>query len=257
MRPTMRGLVIIFILILFPRNAFGNMVNEHRKPNTEYSDHSVYTSPQAYVFYLSFLSIFCWLITKAYKKRAEAKKKQMSNIDFDEVRKANTKHILDRLLIEKKISQLVKEKYQADIEHKDSALAASSFHLMQLNDTLTQIKEEIQKAIITLEPEKRQAFKTILNIIDDKIGQNDSWESFELHLNNIHNDFLKRLKAEYPDLNHRDIRLCAYLRLNLSSKEIARLLGISVRGIESIRYRVRKKLNLRTNEGLTEFLLNY
>jgi DNA-binding CsgD family transcriptional regulator len=216
-----------------------------------------YKKTWAYLLYVSLLLPIGWLVIKGYKARLEIERKRLSKIHLDEIRKANAKFLYDKLQTEKQIRQLAEEKHKADSEHKDSALAASTLHLMQLNDTLTQVKEEVQKVLITLEPDNRKVFKSIITTIDDKMVQNDSWDSFELHLNKIHNDFLKRLKAEFPDLNPRDIRLCAYLRLNLSSKEIASLLGISVRGIESIRYRVRKKVNLKTNEGLTEFLLNY
>ena len=216
-----------------------------------------YKTSWAYLFYSGLLLTLGWLAIKGYEVGSEARRKRMSKIDLNEVRKVNTKLIFDKLLNDKKMREMTEEKHKADIEYKDSALATSSFHLMQLNGALSQVKEEVQKAVVNLEPEERKIFKGILTAIDDKIVQNDSWESFELHLKMIHNDFLKRLKTEFSELNHRDIRLCAYLRLNLSSKEIARLLGISVRGIESIRYRVRKKLNLKTNEGLTDFLLNY
>ncbi len=69
--------------------------------------------------------------------------------------------------------------------------------------------------------------------------------------------FLTKIKIAYPDLSARELRLCSYLKLNVSSKEIAEYLGISLRGVESLRYRVRKKLGLSTGQDLTEFILKF
>lgn len=66
---------------------------------------------------------------------------------------------------------------------------------------------------------------------------------------------MKTLKDKYPDLTPSDLRLCAFLRMNLASKEIAPLLGISVRGVENHRYRLRKRLNLDADSNLTEFMI--
>ena len=75
-------------------------------------------------------------------------------------------------------------------------------------------------------------------------------EEFDL----VHNDFIKKLRESYPDLTNNEILMCAYLKLNLSTKEIAPLLNISVRGVETMRYRIRKKFNLEREENLNDFL---
>ena len=84
----------------------------------------------------------------------------------------------------------------------------------------------------------------------------EEWKQFSIHFNNVHSNFLITLKEVYPDLNAHEMKLCAYLRMNLSSKEIAQLLSISVRGVEISRYRLRKKLKLHPQEDLFEFLFN-
>ena len=71
----------------------------------------------------------------------------------------------------------------------------------------------------------------------------------------MHQDFINRLKNTHPDLSPREIRLCAYLRMNLSTKEIAPLLNISIRGVEIGRYRLRKKLNLDREDNLIDYLM--
>jgi FixJ family two-component response regulator len=81
------------------------------------------------------------------------------------------------------------------------------------------------------------------------------WETFETNLNQIHNEFIINLSKKYPNLTSKDIKLCIYLKMNLSSKEIAPMMNISFRGVELQRYRLRKKLNLIQDENLSQFLL--
>ena len=87
------------------------------------------------------------------------------------------------------------------------------------------------------------------------MASQDDWKVFQANFEGAHGQFMKILKDNYPDLTSSDLRLCAFLRMNLSSKEIAPLLGISVRGVENHRYRLRKKLNLDGDSNLTEFII--
>ena len=90
---------------------------------------------------------------------------------------------------------------------------------------------------------------------DDRLEQD--WESFSSHFDQVHSDFLKRLKAKYPQISPKDLKMAAYLRLNLSTKEIAPLLNISIRGVEISRYRLRKKLELDTTVNLSEYMMEF
>ena len=85
----------------------------------------------------------------------------------------------------------------------------------------------------------------------------EEWKQFATHFDNTHGDFLKALKEKYPGLTPSELKLCTYLVINLSTKEIAQLLNISVRGVEISRYRLRKKLQIPTETNLYEFLLNF
>jgi len=91
--------------------------------------------------------------------------------------------------------------------------------------------------------------------VDERLE--DDWEKFSYHFDQVHSNFIKRLKQGYPNLTPKDQKLCAYLRMNLTSKEIAPLLNISVRGVEISRYRLRKKLSLNKEENLSEFMMSY
>ena len=83
------------------------------------------------------------------------------------------------------------------------------------------------------------------------------WEVYQNNFNLIHQNFFKRLKEKYPDLTPTDLRFCALLRLNLSTKDIAQFTGLSVRGVEGARYRLRRKLDLPEGTNLVEFLIHF
>jgi FixJ family two-component response regulator len=85
---------------------------------------------------------------------------------------------------------------------------------------------------------------------------NANWDKFAAHFDEVNNDLLKKLKKEFPSLSQSDLKICAYLHLNFSSKQISQLHNISVRGVEIHRYRIRKKLGLQTGQSLSDFLGN-
>jgi DNA-binding CsgD family transcriptional regulator len=103
---------------------------------------------------------------------------------------------------------------------------------------------------------KNEIQKVIKNIEKNIAGDQD-WEQFEIHFDQVHGDFMSRFKKEYSSLSPQEIKLSAYLRMNLSTKEIAYLMNISVRGVEIARYRLRKKLNLERSENLQEYILKF
>ncbi|NNF19490.1 MAG: two component regulator three y domain-containing protein, partial [Flavobacteriaceae bacterium] len=98
--------------------------------------------------------------------------------------------------------------------------------------------------------------KSVIRTIIRNINNEDDWKIFEEAFNNADKDFLKRIKEIHPELTSNDLRLCAYLRLNLSSKEIAPLLNISVRSVEVKRYRLRKKMSLPRENSLSDYILS-
>jgi len=126
---------------------------------------------------------------------------------------------------------------------------------LQKRELLNKIKDEIVK--VKEEPEVDQQTKKIrriIKLIDEQLEVNDDWERFSLYFDKVNNDFLRILKDNFPLLTPTDLKLCAYLRLNISTKAIADLLNLSIRGVESSRYRLRKKLDLSNDVTLFDFL---
>lgn len=141
------------------------------------------------------------------------------------------------------------EKLRQDIDNKNRELGISTMSLIKKNEFLNSIKKELQHV------EDVNNIKHVIKIIDRNINNTDDWHVFEEAFNNADKDFLKKIKQEHPVLTSNDLRLCAYLRLNLSSKEIAPLLNISARSVEVKRYRLRKKMDLPHESSLTDYIL--
>lgn len=148
------------------------------------------------------------------------------------------------------------EQLQADNLRKSQALANSTFNLIQKNNALFNIKEAIGK-VRNDDTHKLSDYHyhTLNRVIDKHLSNNEEWVVFEENFTEVHDHFFKALKQEYPDLTPGDLKLAAYLRMNLSSKEIAPLLNISTRGVENKRYRLRTKLGLDAQANLVEFLM--
>ena len=101
----------------------------------------------------------------------------------------------------------------------------------------------------------KENLSKVVKIIDKNLNNTDDWKMFQEAFNNADKKFLDKIKAKHPELTPNELRLCAYLRLNLSSKEIAPLLNISPRSVEVKRYRLRKKMNLEHDENLTNYII--
>ena len=118
------------------------------------------------------------------------------------------------------------------------------------NSLLNKIKKDL------LQVEDTAQIKNVVKTIDKNLSNNKDWEFFEEAFNNADKDFLHKIKDQHPNLTPSDLKLCAYLRLNLSSKEIAPLLNISIRSVEIKRYRLRKKMDLEHEDGLVDYILS-
>lgn len=155
------------------------------------------------------------------------------------------------------IEKLRNEKLQAEISHKNTELATTTMHLVQKGELMNKLRNNLQKISDkkNLDPEAKAEINRLIRIIDRDASLDEEWNRFSRHFDEVHSDFLQRLREKHPQLSPNDYKLCAYLRMNLSTKEIASLLNLSVRGVEASRYRLRKRLGLQTGENLIDFLL--
>ena len=201
-----------------------------------------YISNEFIIIYSLLIIIISFLVHTLYKRHYTRQKQKLLEAKQKEF-------TLTHLENEKLIMKLKNEKLQQEIESKTRELSASTMNIIKKNELLSTIKQELQESNDSL------GIKSVVKIINRNLTKTSDWELFEEAFNNADSDFLKKIKQIHPNLTPNDLRLCAYLRLNLSSKEIAPLLNISSRSVEIKRYRLRKKMNLEHDNSLVEYIL--
>lgn len=152
-----------------------------------------------------------------------------------------------------RIERLEKKRLEDEIMMKRKELANTTLMAAKKNEVLMDIQGELNKDRDKFSNQYR--LKHIMSKINKAIKNKDEWQVFETNFREVHEDFSKDLLESYPKLTSKDLKLCSYLKMNLTSKEIAPLMGKSVRGVEVHRYRLRKKMNLDSQENLSSFLI--
>ncbi len=208
--------------------------------------------PAKILYFLLFLLGLTWLL-RHQRSSFEKEKNALATTFLQESAEQQRKVARN----EQEITRLRAEKLESEVQHKNQELALATMHLVQKGEILSTLQEELEKTL-----EKKQAVQTlhedirrIIRTLQFDTQLDADWEHFAIHFDSVHGDFLKRLRERYPQTSPNDLRLCAYLRMNLSTKEIANLLNISVRGVEGSRYRLRKKLGLPGDANLVEVMM--
>lgn len=145
------------------------------------------------------------------------------------------------------------EIYKQEIEHKKKELASQTLHLVQKNTFIKELKENLEN--LKNSPEKfKVEFRRIVMLLKKQNASDKDWEVFKSYFSEVHNDFDQKLKTLYPDISEKEIRLAAFLRMNLTTKEIAATLNVLPDSILKSKYRLKKKLELEKETDLTSFL---
>ncbi|MDD2797949.1 MAG: triple tyrosine motif-containing protein [Bacteroidales bacterium] len=210
-----------------------------------------YLTNIAFLFYfLLILAIIAYI--GIYIRRQFHKKKEKFQLEQLE------KHRKELEQSESQIIHLENEKLESELTLKSKELASSTMSIIKKNDILVQIREELvrQKELLGTQYPKKY-FDKVTRIIDENVSSDDDWAIFQTNFDRIHENFFRHLRSNYPDLTSNDLRFCAYLRLNLATKDIANLMNISIKGVEAGRYRIRKKLNIPSEKSLTEFMIDF
>jgi DNA-binding CsgD family transcriptional regulator len=207
-------------------------------------------------FFYGLIAIILVVMIGFYPQMQVRKKASRILAEKDDHFKRQTEILrLEKEKQEKELIELKNQQLQRDLEHQGKELASSTMHIVQKSEMLLTIKDKLKRiSQISNDPKiKPEITELIKNIEKDTLIDKD-WEKFEIYFNNIHDRFTQILKENFPILTANDIKMCAYLRMNLSTKEIASILNISVRGVEISRYRLRKKMSLENGVNLTEYL---
>ena len=202
------------------------------------------TNLAIFIYILIFIIIFNY-IHKAYENYYNKQREKL-------IEENNLLLEIKELEIEQQMIKLENEQLAQDVDTKSRELAVTSMSLSNKNELLTFIKEDLKKNTENGD----SSIKSVIRTIDKNITEEDSWKVFKEAFDNADKDFLKKIKQSHKLLTPNDLRLCAYLRLNLSSKEIAPLFNISVRSVEIKRYRLRKKMDLPHEQSLVEYILS-
>lgn len=200
------------------------------------------------MFMLANYAAYLWLKNKFRAQRAKylAEQKRLLYI-----------HDLERSKSESELVSLRNEKLESEIDFKNSELASSAMHLLKKGELLTKIKTGLSQLIKEMDnPQAISELKKMVRTLNEDEHMDEEWENFSNHFDKVHSDFLSVLKELHPNVSANELKLSAYLRMNLSTKEIAQLMNISVRGVEISRYRLRKKLTLASEITLFDYLIN-
>lgn len=210
-----------------------------------------YRSIWAYsIYFITFIFLILILIKWQRNKFIEQQKKYQ-----EEQEKLNYLKQLEINKAQNMLTEIQNEKLQLDIDSKNSELLNFTMHLVQKGELLTDLKSHMSKVTKLIDnPIVHDELKKMIKVINDADKMDKDWENFTNHFDKAHNSFTTNLKDKFPKLTANELKLCTFLRVNLSTKEIAQLMNISMRGIEISRYRLRKKLNLPTEISLFDFL---
>ncbi|WP_422360023.1 ligand-binding sensor domain-containing protein [Reichenbachiella sp.] len=159
-----------------------------------------------------------------------------------------------KLLAETEKIRLINERLKEKVLLKNKELGSVALEITKKNEFLGQLKKGLAQIASSVTKDSEQKIKRSIRSIDQNMRSDNNWERFEMYFDESHQDFIKKLKEKQPDLTKSSINLCAFIKLDLSTKEIASLMNISVSGVEKRRYRLRKKLNLDSDINLQAFL---
>lgn len=233
------------------RNNFGN--------ESTASTYTFNILPPWYKIWWAYCIYLLAFIAGAFKLyKWQRKKFILQQVKFEqEQQKLMYIYELERNNSENELIELKNEKLEADINFKNTELASSAMHLVKKSELLNKIKTELTHVTKKIDnefaiTELKKMIKTLS--VDENLDK--EWEYFTKHFDKVHSDFIVVLKEHHPDISNNEMKLCAYLRMNLSTKEIAQLMNISIRGVEISRYRLRKKLNLSSEINLFDYLIN-
>lgn len=164
-------------------------------------------------------------------------------------------HQLELDRSEKEIIRLQNEKLEADVNYKNKELSTMTMHLVQRGKVLAKIKEVISAVVKNHDvSESSTSFRHLIRLIKDVERKDQELDHLSVHFSHVNTDFFNKLKARYPELSQNDLKFCAYLSMNLSTKEMAQLMNVTIKAVEVGRYRLRKKLQLKPEINLYEFL---
>ena len=229
---------------VFRVKARNNLGNESKTVTYSFSILPAwYESYWIYLCYFLGLTGIIYLLSQ-WQKRKHAREQEYLKYQYQVEIERN----------ENEIVRLKNEKLEAEVNFKNKELATTSMHLIQNNKLISKIKEELAP-LLKDEENGAEELKKVIRLLNEAEKSTADWEQFAIHFDHVHSNFISKLKTRFPNLSSNDLKLCAYLKINLSSKEIAQLMSITIRAVEVSRYRLRKKLQISSDVNLFDYLM--
>jgi DNA-binding CsgD family transcriptional regulator len=144
---------------------------------------------------------------------------------------------------------------EAELSEKGKEIAQMALGVYSREQVINNLKESISTQQGSEEGFSRKQMKELLSRIKSDMSDLEFWHIYQKNIDLIHEHFFRNLRERYPSLTHSDLRFCALLRLNLSTKDIAKFTNLTVRGVETARYRLRRKFNIPSDMSLVTFLI--
>jgi hypothetical protein len=193
------------------------------------------------------------------KRRADREVVRLKAEKERQLKEQQAQFQIEQAQKEKELAELKSDHLQVRLKQKASELADSTMNLIRKNEMLQDIDTSMDELSDSVKREEaklviNKKIKDIRRGIQTNMNDDSNWKKFEENFNLVYDNFMQKLIDHFPDLKMGDRKLCAYLKMGLSSKEMAALLNTSVRSIETARYRLRKKLNMEQGENLTDFI---
>ncbi len=236
------------------RNIYGNVSAEDSFCFTVEPPFS--RSYKAMILYILLFSGIIPASAYLYLRRIERVRLQEKNRQINAFKKTEQTLEEQKLAAEAEVMQLKNERLQSEMKHKTKELTSAAYHIIRKNNFLNSLKQELSALIQNAQNESVVAdLKKISRKIDMDIQNEKSWQVFDRYFDEVHQEFHSRLRNLHPELTPGELRLCSYLRMNVTTKEVAALMNISVRGVEISRYRLRKKLRLDQSTNLVDYLM--
>ena len=160
---------------------------------------------------------------------------------------------------EKEMADQREKELRDSLELKNKELTSKVLHLVRNNEFIVDINRELQQLLLELNPKdtaKKEHIREMLVKLRAQ-GNEGTYEEFKYYFEQVHQSFYENLQKAYPSLTYKDIRLCSFLKLGLSSKEIASITFKEVRSVESARNRLRKKMELEADVNLIDFFAKF
>lgn len=149
---------------------------------------------------------------------------------------------------------LEREKVAAELAYKKKELTTQALHLAKKNETLENLKQKAKE--LKAQEASKNGYQQLITSINFDLQDDNNWENFARYFEEVHKDFNSNIAKKYPEITPNELRLMSLLKMNLSSKEMANILNISIPGIKKARQRLRKKMKLSTGDSLENAILS-